>query len=273
MKKKNYRVNLTIGCVMLGILLLAAIFAPLITPYGYDDADLSAKLLPPGPGHIFGTDDYGRDVFSRVIFGSRIALRVAGLSVSIELVIGVLVGLLAGFFGKWVDRIMCFAMDVTWVVPSLIAAFAVISVLGKSLTNAIIAISVVSWPPYARIVRTKTMSIKNMAFLETGIAFGESTPALISHYIVPNIIPSLVVIASTSIPDAIASTTALSFLGLGAVPPSPDWGLALSESMSRFTMAPWISVFPGLALVFTTFGFTMLGEGLRDLIDPRMKDV
>ena len=116
------------------------------------------------------------------------------------------------------------------------------------------------------------MSIKNMPFLETGIAFGESTLALITHYILPNIVPALVVIASTSIPSAIASTTALSFLGLGAVPPSPDWGLTLSESMTRFTLAPWVGIFPGLALVFTTFGFTMLGEGLRDMIDPRMKD-
>ena len=117
------------------------------------------------------------------------------------------------------------------------------------------------------------MSIKNMAYLETGIVFGETLPSLVFHYILPNIIPSLVVIASTSIPDAIASTTALSFLGLGATPPSPDWGLTLSESMERFTQAPWTGIFPGLALVFATFGFTMLGEGLRDLIDPRMKDV
>ena len=270
--KKRHHSNLIIGCVMIGILLLVAAAAPLIAPYAHDAAFLSEKLQPPSAAHWFGTDDYGRDVFSRVILGSRIALQVAGLSILIELVLGVTIGLLAGFFGKWMDRAMCFLMDVTWVVPSLIAAFAVISVLGKSLMNAIIAISIVSWPPYARIVRTKTMSIKNMAFVETGIAFGESVPALLTHYILPNIIPSLVVIASTSIPDAIASTTALSFLGLGATPPSPDWGLTLSESMARFTQAPWIGVFPGLALVFTTFGFTMLGEGLRDLIDPRMKD-
>jgi peptide/nickel transport system permease protein len=270
-KRKNHRVNLIIGAVMIGLLVLSAVFADLIAPYRYEDAILKDKLQPPGGAHLFGADAFGRDVFSRIIHGSRIALQVAAMTVCIQLVIGVTVGLLCGYFGGIIDRALCFVMDVTWAMPPLIMAFAVVSVIGKNLNNAIIAIAVVSWAQYARVVRAKTMAIKNMAFLETGIAFGESTPAILLRYILPNIVPALVVVASMSVPGAIISTTSLSFLGLGAQAPSPDWGLALSESMSRFVMAPWLGIFPGFALVYTTFGFTMLGEGLRDMIDPRMK--
>ena len=271
LKKRHTKLNLMIGIVMIGIVIFAAIFAPFLTKYNYIDADLTNKLAPPDADHIFGTDYYGRDVYSKIIFGTRIALEVAVVSIAIQFVIGITVGLLCGYFGGWVDRILCFIMDITWAIPPLIMAFAVILIIGKSLINAIIAVSIVSWAQYARIVRAKTMSVKNMAFVETGVAFGESVPALMMHYIMPNIIPSVIVIASLSIPSAILSTTSLSFLGFGAVNPSPDWGLALSESMKYFGSAPWTAIFPGLALVFTTFGFTMLGEGLRDILDPRMK--
>ncbi|MCR4710942.1 MAG: ABC transporter permease [Clostridia bacterium] len=271
LKKKHGRLNLYIGIIMIGIVILAAIFAPYITNYHYAQADLTNRLAAPDGDHLFGTDFYGRDVYSKVIYGTRIALEVAGVSIAIQLVIGITVGLLSGYFGGWVDRGFCFIMDITWAIPPLIMAFAVIYIIGKSLINAIIAVSIVSWAQYARIVRTKTMSVKNMAFVETGVASGESVRALMTHYIMPNILPSVIVIASLSIPHAILSTTSLSFLGFGSVNPSPDWGLALSESMKYFGSAPWTAVFPGLALVFTTFGFTMLGEGLRDLLDPRMK--
>jgi len=268
---KKRHINLIIGIVMIAILVLVAVFAKQLAPYSYDDAILADKLAPPGAKHLFGADAYGRDVFSRIIYGSRIALQVALTSVAIQLVIGVTVGLLCGYFGGWIDMILCFFMDVTWAMPPLIMAFAVISVLGKSLNNAIIAVAIVSWAQYARVVRAKTMAVKNMAFLETGVAFGENIFAIMFRYILPNIVPSLVVVASMSIPNAIMSTTSLSFLGLGAQPPSPDWGLALSESMSRFVVAPWLGIFPGLALVYTTFGATMLGESIRDMIDPHMK--
>ncbi len=272
-KGKAKYVNLIIGIVMILLLILVALFADVIAPYQYDDAMMDERLEPPSMRHLLGTDVYGRDVFSRIIYGARIALRVAVLSVSIQCMIGITVGLLCGYFGGWIDRILGFIMDITWAMPPLIMAFAVIAVLGKSLNNAIIAIAVVSWAQYARIVRAKTMSIKNMAFLETGIAFGESTPALLLYYILPNVIPATVVIASMSIPRAIMSTTSLSFLGLGAQSPSPDWGLSLSESMKKITTAPWLGISPGIALAYTTLGFTMLGEGLRDLIDPRMKSL
>lgn len=272
-KRRFVYLNLIIGCVFIGILLIAAIFADVIAPYEYDYSNVSERMLEPGGDHLLGTDVYGRDIFSRILFGSRIALRVALVCVCIEMFLGIVFGLLCGYFGGWVDKILGFIMDITWTIPSLIAAFAIVCIIGKSLMNAMIAISLVGWASYARVIRAKTMSLKNAAFIETGVAFGESVPALLTRYILPNIVPALVVIASQSIPGVIMATTSLSFLGLGAQSPSPDWGLMISDGLTRITAAPWMVLYPGLALIFTTFGFTMLGEGVRDLLDPRMKAV
>jgi len=248
-----------------------AVFADVIAPYAYDAQNVGGRLEAPSMAHLFGTDDLGRDQFSRIVYGSRIALWVAFLGGTLELVIGVVVGLACGFFGKWVDRVLTFMTDLTWCIPGTILALAVVTLLGKGLTNTIIAIALVAWASYARIVRAKTMSLRNMAFVETGKAFGESNASLMFRYILPNVIPSLVVMVSLNLPGTILSTTTLSFLGLGSQPPSPDWGLAVSKGLDYISRAPWLSIFPGLALVYTTFAFTLLGEGIRDLIDPNMK--
>lgn len=274
--KKNFRMcvrnrSLLIGSIMILIVVLAAIFADVVAPYEYDHADMSKKLLMPCKNFLFGTDDFGRDAFSRVIYGNRIALRVALLAAAIEIVLGVTIGMLAGYYGGTVDRILSFFADLTWSMPPIIMSMAVITVLGKGLDNVIIAIAVVSWAQYARVVRVKTQALKNMAFVETAMAFNESNAAIMLRYILPNIVPSIIVLASLSIPATITSTTALSFLGLGAQPPSPDWGLALSDSMNNISTAPWLAVYPGFALVFTVFGFNLFGEGLRDILDPRLK--
>ena len=210
-------------------------------------------------------------MYKRQVYGTRIALWVAFLGGTLELVIGVVVGLLCGFFGKWVDRVLTFMTDLTWCIPGTILALAVVTILGKGLTNTIIAISLVAWASYARIVRAKTMSLRNMAFVETGKAFGESNFSLMFRYILPNVVPSLVVMVSQNLPGTILSTTTLSFLGLGSQPPSPDWGLMVSTGLNYISRAPWLTIFPGIALVYVTFGFTLLGEGIRDLIDPHMK--
>lgn len=282
MEKNNSRVKETIreclknksfmiGLVILLSIILVAILAPVIAPYGYDQQNVGDRFLAPCSSFLFGTDQLGRDMLSRVIYGSRTALWVAFLGGTLELVIGVVVGLLCGFFGKWVDKVLLFMTDVTWCIPGTILALAVVTILGKGLTNSIIAISLVAWAGYARTVRAKTLSLRNMAFVETGKAFGESNVALMFRYILPNIVPSLVVLVSLNLPGTIMSTTTLSFLGLGSQPPSPDWGLAISDGISNITRAPWLSLFPGIALVYTTFGFNLLGEGLRDLLDPHMK--
>lgn len=267
--KKN--ASFMIGLIMLLSVILMAVFADVIAPYAYDAQNVGGRLEAPSMAHLFGTDDLGRDQFSRIVYGSRIALWVAFLGGTLELVIGVVVGLACGFFGKWVDRVLTFMTDLTWCIPGTILALAVVTLLGKGLTNTIIAIALVAWASYARIVRAKTMSLRNMAFVETGKAFGESNASLMFRYILPNVIPSLVVMVSLNLPGTILSTTTLSFLGLGSQPPSPDWGLAVSKGLDYISRAPWLSIFPGLALVYTTFAFTLLGEGIRDLIDPNMK--
>ncbi len=264
-------VNFVVGFLMILSLILVAIFAQQIAPYDYDEPHKQDRLQAPNSTYLFGTDDFGRDMFSKVIYGTRISLWVALLGTSIQLFLGVVVGLLCGYFGGWVDKVLLFITDVTWCVPGTILALAVVTVLGKGLTNSIIAISLVGWASYARTVRAKTMSLRTMAFVETGRAFGESSLSLMFRYILPNIVPSLIVLISNNLPGTIMATTTLSFLGLGSQPPSPDWGLAISQGMNYVHRAQWLSIFPGLALVYTVLGFNILGEGMRDLLDPRLK--
>ena len=264
-------VNFVVGFLMILSLILVAIFAQQIAPYGYDEPHKQDRLQAPNSAYLFGTDDFGRDMFSKVIYGTRITLWVALLGTSIQLFLGVVVGLLCGYFGGWVDRVLLFITAVTWCVPGTILALAVVTVLGKGLTNSIVAISLVGWASYARTVRAKTMSLRTMAFVETGRAFGESSLSLMFRYILPNIVPSLIVLISNNLPGTIMATTTLSFLGLGSQPPSPDWGLAISQGMNYVHRAQWLSIFPGLALVYTVLGFNILGEGMRDLLDPRLK--
>lgn len=264
-------VNFVVGFLMILSLILVAIFAQQIAPYDYDEPHKQDRLRAPNSTYLFGTDDFGRDMFSKVIYGTRITLWVALLGTSIQLFLGVVVGLLCGYFGGWVDKVLLFITDVTWCVPGTILALAVVTVLGKGLTNSIIAISLVGWAGYARTVRAKTMSLRTMAFVETGRAFGESSLSLMFRYILPNIVPSLIVLISNNLPGTIMATTTLSFLGLGSQPPSPDWGLAISQGMNYVHRAQWLSIFPGLALVYTVLGFNILGESMRDLLDPRLK--
>ena len=264
-------VNFVVGFLMILSLILVAIFAQQIAPYDYDEPHKQDRLQAPNSTYLFGTDDFGRDMFSKVIYGTRITLWVALLGTSIQLFLGVVLGLLCGYFGGWVDKVLLFITDVTWCVPGTILALAVVTVLGKGLTNSIIAISLVGWAGYARTVRAKTMSLRTMAFVETGRAFGESSLSLMFRYILPNIVPSLIVLISNNLPSTIMATTTLSFLGLGSQPPSPDWGLAISQGMNYVHRAQWLSIFPGLALVYTVLGFNILGEGMRDLLDPRLK--
>lgn len=267
LKNKNFM----IGLLIIISVTIIAILAPYIAPYDYAKQNVGGRMAAPSGSFIFGTDELGRDVFSRTVYGTRIALWVAFLGASLQLVLGVTVGLVCGFFGKWVDRVFSFLTDLTWCIPGTILALAVVTILGKGLTNTIIAISLVAWASYARPVRAKTLSLRSMAFVETGKAFGESSASLMFRYILPNVVPSLIVMVSMNLPGTIMSTTTLSFLGLGSQAPSPDWGLALSKGMQYISSAPWLSIFPGVALVYTTLGFNLLGEGLRDILDPHMK--
>jgi len=263
--------NFMIGFIIVLSVIIFAVFANQIAPYNYDEAHPEDILAAPSAEYIFGTDNMGRDLFSRIIYGSRITLQVAILGAGLQLVFGVTIGLICGYFGGIADRSLTFIADLTWCIPGMIMALAVVTIIGTGLTNAIIAIAIVNWASYARMVRAKTMSIKNQAFIETGISFGENPAAIMVRYILPNIVPVLIVTVSMQLPGTIMSTTTLSFLGVGSQPPSPDWGLMVSEGINFISRGPWLCIFPGLALVYTVFGFNVLGEGLRDLLDPRMK--
>lgn len=263
--------NFLIGFIMVMSIVVLALFADQIAPFPFDEAHKADILTAPCAKYLFGTDNMGRDLFSRIVFGTRITLQVAIIGAGIQLVVGVTVGLLCGYFGGLWDKILTFIADLTYCIPGMIMALAVVTVIGSSLINAIIAIAVVNWAAYARIVRAKTMSIKSQAFIETGIAFGETPVAIMGRYILPNIVPVLIVTISMQLPGTIMATTTLSFLGVGSQYPSPDWGLMVSESINFIARGPWMCVFPGAALVYTVLGFNIMGEGLRDLLDPRMK--
>lgn len=263
--------NFMVGFIMVASVILVALFADVIAPYPFDMAHPQDILKAPCGQYLFGTDNMGRDLSSRIIYGTRIALQVALVGAGLQLVVGTVVGLICGYFGGWMDKALMFIADLTYAIPGMVMALAVVTVLGSSLMNAIIAIAVVNWAAYARVVRAKAMSIKNQAFIETGIAFGESAAAIMFRYILPNIVPVLIVTVSMQLPGTIMSTTTLSFLGVGSQPPSPDWGLLVSESINFISRGPWMCIFPGLALVYTVVGFNILGEGLRDLLDPKMK--
>jgi len=259
------------GLVIFLTVFIVALFADHIAPLSYREIDLTNTLQPPGPGALLGTDQFGRCVFSRVIYGSRIALRVGVIVVVIQTVIGMFMGLVAGFVGGYVDSVISYVTDVTWSMPVIVFALAIVMVLGPSLDNVIISIAVVSWAQLARVVRSKTQSVKNRPFVEAARALGMGNFRLIGRHILPNILSPIIVLTTLSLPNAILSTTSLSFLGLGSQPPAPDWGVILNEGISYIELAPWISVFPGLAIVWTVLGFNLLGVGLRDILDPTLR--
>lgn len=257
------------GLALILFLVLTAMLAPVIAPYEFDAQDLMQIRQKPSADHLFGTDKYGRDVFSRVVYGSRIALQVAFIVVGIELLVGVTLGMLAGYFGGWVDALISGLTDMVWAFPPLILALGIIAAIGSGLVNVMIALAITSWAPFARVTRAKVLSMKEREFVEAGIAIGETHWNILRRYLLPTVIAPNLVLATLTIPAAILTTSALSFLGFGAQPPSPDWGAILNEGREFLRDAWWISTFPGLAILLTALAFNFLGDGLRDVLDPK----
>lgn len=248
-----------------------AVFADFIAPYSFEELNVTNILKAPGGKHIFGTDHIGRDVFSRVVYGSRIALKVAIIAVTIQSVIGIGLGLLAGYKGERINKIINFITYLTLSLPGIVLAMAIIAVIGPSQNSVIIALSLVNWATLSRVVSIKTMAVKDMPYIEAARAFGESDLSIVLRYILPNISSVIIVLVSMSLPAAISITTGVSFLGMGSQPPSPDWGAMISEGINYIVIAPWEPIVPGFALAYTVLGFNLLGEGLRDLLDPTLK--
>ena len=260
-----------LGAVLFVFVIIAAVFADYIAPYGYAEQNLAMKLTEPGAQYLLGTDQYGRCIFSRIIYGSRIALSVGLIAVVIETLIGVTLGILAGFYGKAVDKVVMFLTDMTWAIPPIILALAIVIMLGPSAQNVAISIAVVSWAQFTKIVRAKVQGMKDLSYIQAARVYGENDFSIITRYILPNLVPTIIILASLALPAAILSTTSMGFLGLGSQQPQPDWGLILAGGIQYIKKAPWISIYPGLAIVWTVLSFNLVGEGLKVLLDPRMK--
>ena len=260
-----------IGLGITLLVLVVALLAPLIAPHPYAEQNLERMLEGPSREYPLGTDMVGRCVFSRIVYGSRIAFLVGIVVVSIEAGIGITLGLFAGYFGGKLDAVISGITDTVWAFPPLVLALGIVTAIGPGLLNVVAAIAIVSWAPFARITRAKVQTVREREFVEAGRAIGESDASLIWRYILPNIVASNLVLATLTFPQALLTASAMSFLGFGAQPPSPDWGAILSEGRAYLRSAPWISTFPGLAILLMVLGFNFLGDGLRDAFDPRLK--
>ena len=259
------------GLLVIVLFVACALFPEKIAPYGYDEQNLSAQFIAPSPEHWFGTDDYGRDIFSRVVYGSRISLTIGLVSISFSCVLGVLIGCLAGYYSSFMDNFLMRIMDVMLAMPSILLAIAIVTAMGIGLRNMIIAIGISTIPQYARIVRASVLSIKEQEFIEAARCIGASDWRIITKHILPNCMAPIIVQSTMNIAIAILSAASLSFIGLGITPPTPEWGAMLSAGRAYLRNHWFIVMFPGLAIMLSVFAFNLFGDGLRDALDPKLK--
>jgi peptide/nickel transport system permease protein len=263
---------LAVGALLVAVIVLAAVLAPLLAPFPADAGTAThpfAVLRAPSAAHWFGTDNVGRDIVSRVLYGARVSPLIALLVLAIACAIGLPLGLAAGYFGGWLDEVIMRVTDIFLAFPPLLLALALAAVLPASLTSVTIAIAVTWWPWYTRLVRGQAVSVAGRPYIDGCRALGISRRRIIVRHILPNAITPLIVQVSLDVGGVILTASALSFLGLGAQDPTPDWGLMVAEGQAYFTTAWWVVTFPGLAILLTAFAFNLLGDGLRDLLDPK----
>ncbi|MBF8437378.1 ABC transporter permease [Halanaerobiaceae bacterium Z-7014] len=268
--KNNTRVKISLGLIIL--IIGVAIFAPIISPYDPNEINLGATLQPPSSQHLLGTDRMGRDILTRIIYGTRISLLVGIIAVGISGLLGVIFGTLAGYYGGYVDGIIMRIVDVLLAFPSILLAIALVAVLGASLFNIMLAIGIVNWVGYARVVRGEFLSLKNKEFVSAAKAMGANTFRIIFKHMLPNCIAPIIVMATLGMAGAIITESSLSFLGLGVQPPTPSWGEMLNTGRQIIRQAWWVSTFPGIAIMLAVLSFNILGDGLRDALDPNMVD-
>jgi len=258
-----------IGTLLVLAFLGVALTAPWLAPHDPLAQNLVQRLEAPSAQHVFGTDDFGRDVFSRVIWGSRVSLRLGLASVAIALVFGGMIGLLAGYYGGWFDLVGMRFMDLMLAFPSILLAIVVVAILGPSLTNAMIAVGVMAIPQYARVVRASVLSVRGLEYVQAARALGAGDRRILTRAILPNVGGPIIVTASLGLATAVLEAAGLSFLGLGAQPPTPEWGSMLSQGRELVLIAPWVLTAPGIAVFLSVLGFNLVGDALRDLLDPR----
>ncbi|MDQ7842657.1 MAG: ABC transporter permease [Armatimonadota bacterium] len=260
-----------VGTVLVGLIMAVALFAPWIAPYDPLAQDFSVRLQPPSRAHWFGTDQFGRDIFSRVVFGSRIALEIILIVSAISGGVGALVGWIAGYFGGRTDEILMRITDMFLAFPSLVLAMAFAAALGPSLPNMILAISLVTWTPYARLARGETLRTKAQDFVEAARAMGASDLRIIFRHVLPMTVSVLIVQLTLRMGTIILTAAGLGFLGLGAQPPTPEWGAMVSDGRNYLVDQWWMSTLPGSAIAAAVLGFNLLGDGIRDILDPRLR--
>ncbi|PXF34853.1 ABC transporter permease [Mesotoga sp.] len=261
-----------VGLFVIAAILVLAIFAPLIATHEADEMDFMNLFALPGEGgHLFGTDDYGRDLFSRLVYGSRISLMVGIVAVGIGSFLGTIIGMIAGFFGGFTDSLIMRIMDALLSFPYVLLAIAMMAVLGPGLFNAMLAIGIVMIPSFSRVVRSAVLTYRNEEFVTAARLMGGSNLWVIMFHILPNVFPTIIIYASLNFAGAIISEATLSFLGLGIQPPTPSWGSMLSEAKNYLQTAPTMAIFPGIAILISCLGFNLLGDGLRDVLDPRLR--
>ncbi|MBN9414872.1 peptide ABC transporter permease [bacterium SCN 62-11] len=273
LRKLIHNRSAQVGFVLCAGFTLMALLAPWLAPYSYKKLDLANRMVAPGQlGHWLGTDNLGRDLLSRLIYGSRVSLAVGIFSVSISVLVGVPLGALAGYAGRWVDTLIMRLMDLLLAFPSILLAIAIVTVLGNDLNNAMIAVGVVGIPVFARITRASVLTVKELEYVQAARTIGCSPARILAVHILPNCTNPLIVQASLSLGTSVLDAAGLSFLGLGARPPTPEWGTMLGDTYRYYDQAPWLVVGPGLAILAMVLGFNLLGDGLRDALDPKTKE-
>lgn len=260
-----------VGAAIVLLAVLAAIVGPVIVPFDPADQELALRLEGPTGQHWFGLDELGRDIFARVLSGARISLLVGLVVVGVSSVVGTLLGSIAGYFGGLVDESLSRVMDILLAFPGLLLAIAMVAVLGPSLTNVILALSLIGWVGYARLVRGQVLRARELEFVQAARALGASTPRILARHVIPTALPAVTVQATLGMGGAILAEASLSFLGLGVQPPTPSWGTMLSYGKAHLLEAPHLTIFPGLAIAVLVLGFNFLGDGLRDALDPQTR--
>jgi len=260
-----------IGLGIISFFVIIAIIAPVLAPEGINDQKLAERLQSPSAGHWLGTDDFGRDILSRIIYGTRISLWIGTFSVLGSIIVGSILGILAGYYGRWVDTLISRAFDIMLAFPSILLAIAIVTILGPSLSNALIAIAIINIPNFGRLIRSKVLSVKQEEYIIAAKSIGMGDLRILFHHVLPNSMAPVIVQGTLAIATSILEAAALGFLGLGAEAPNPEWGKMLSDSRQFITQAPWTMVSPGIAIMLVVIGFNLLGDGLRDALDPRMK--
>jgi len=260
-----------LAALMLVVLLLLAVGAPLVAPYDPAEQDLGNRYQPPARGHVAGTDAFGRDILSRLIWGTRISLLVGVVAVALATSVGAVLGVTSGYVGGTLDRALMFVVDLLMAFPLLLLALAIIATLGPGLMNVMLAIALGSVPIFARVMRAETRAIRERDFVAAAQSIGASHPRVIRKYILPNIMASTIVLASTRVGTAVLTEASLSFLGLGIRPPTPSWGIMVAEGRAYLEQAPWMALIPGVTIMITLLSFNLFGDGLRDALDVRLR--